>query len=594
MSYTRIGNTELTDSMHLAYSEDGINFKPLHNNTGILYPKADFNKSTINTIAGTTKRMLSPYLFRMADNRIGILAVQTDMFGDFEARGKLLFYITKNFINYEERSLISLNKDITVTNPYCEYDEVSKIYRISWMGSDGNLYENITENFKTVSIPVEIQHRKEAILNTNIKGAIPVNILRITSYEAEMLHDKLLSLENTEIEEKNYDFVTTIDKIFTSNDLKAKMLLKYQDGSLSEKEIIWNEESLSTVNYSKAGTYIIHGKPKLPYYKTELYGRADPHICQYQGRYYFTSTDDISGQKTIYIREAKSIEELFSAKDHVLMSDNKIRWAPELHMIGEKLYLFIAIGDEDVEEQWKTVQCNIYELKRDGNPIFQDDWKGPRKVLRSNGSNLYNIGITLDMTYFEVQNLSYVIWAQRQITKDMGAGTSDLYIATIDKRNPYQLTSEPICILRPRYGWDRINAAVDEGPYIIQKNGKVYLTFSGSSVSNTYCVGLLEAYMNSDLLDPQNWNELGYPILQTESIEGEFGPGHSSFVIDEGGNDLFVYHTMSADGIRSSHVRRMHWAKDGTPVLDMTQEREVKQEYCTVNGRIIVEKYREK
>lgn len=78
------------------------------------------------------------------------------------------------------------------------------------------------------------------------------------------------------------------------------------------------------------------------------------------------------------------------------------------------------------------------------------------RVRKQDGSYLYEDGITLDMTYFEVNGVSYVCWAQREMTNDRGFGTSDLYIATIDKQNPYQLTSDPTCILRPQYGWDRL------------------------------------------------------------------------------------------------------------------------------------------
>lgn len=113
------------------------------------------------------------------------------------------------------------------------------------------------------------------------------------------------------------------------------------------------------------------------------------------------------------------------------------------------------------------------ELKEGGNPTVKEDWKEAVQVTRADGSALYTGGITLDMTYFEQDGVHYLCWAQRAINPN---GTSDLWIATIDPNNPYQITSEPVCILRNQYGWDRVDTTVDEGPFIVKNNGKIYMT----------------------------------------------------------------------------------------------------------------------
>ena len=41
-------------------------------------------------------------------------------------------------------------------------------------------------------------------------------------------------------------------------------------------------------------------------------------------------------------------------------------------------------------------------------------------------------------------------------------------------------------------------------------------------------------------------------------------------------------------GTRSATVRRVHWAPDGSPVLDMTADQELKEEYRTVTGTVTV------
>lgn len=58
----------------------------------------------------------------------------------------------------------------------------------------------------------------------------------------------------------------------------------------------------------------------------------------------------------------------------------------------------------------------------------------------------------------------------------------------------------------------------------------------------------------------------------------EQGPGHGAFTTDEDGNTLYVYHTwgngVGGDG-RDARVRRVQWAADGRPLLDMTRDEEV-------------------
>ncbi len=564
MSYTRSGVSEaLGQSMHLALSQDGTDYTALHNNTGIYFAKADLPDFG----AGTTKTMVTPYLFRMADKKIGVIAVQND--------GKVLYAVTEDLMEYEDK-VIDLHTSTSVSAPQCEYNGTE--YIITWQGSDGKLYQNTTKDFVTISNPEEISSRTDISVTANITNAVPCNVLPVTKKEAAALRSKLSPLENTGVEEKDYSFSVQTGGSLSEEDMKSTITAKYNDGTTDEIPIEWD---MSAVDYSKEGTYKITGKAKLTEYPV-LNGRADPVIYKYKDKYYFIATGETQNQSQICIREADTPAGLFQAQDHEIVANvGKPRWAPELHEIGGKLYILYAIGDV-----WSQVQSHIMELKEGGDPTVKEDWKEPVRVTKKDGSNLYDEGITLDMTYFEVDGIHYLSWAQRKIQG--GNGTSDLWIATINPENPYQLTSDPVCILRCQYGWDRTGTTVDEGPYVIQRDGKVYMTFSGSSVSNTYLVGLLTAEQGADLLDAANWKETGYPILTAESVAKEYGPGHSCFSVDEDGRPIFVFHMKPNGGTRSATVRRVHFGPDGAPVLDMTIDKELKAEYRNVEGKVRV------
>ena len=69
-----------------------------------------------------------------------------------------------------------------------------------------------------------------------------------------------------------------------------------------------------------------------------------------------------------------------------------------------------------------------------------------------------------------------------------------------------------------------------------------YLTYSASETGAAYCMGMLTADENSDLLDPKSWTKERYPVLRTDESRGIYGPGHNSFTEDEEGNPIMVYH----------------------------------------------------
>ena len=52
------------------------------------------------------------------------------------------------------------------------------------------------------------------------------------------------------------------------------------------------------------------------------------------------------------------------------------------------------------------------------------------------------------------------------------AGISSIYIATIDPSNPTQLTSTCSVITVPEYVWELERYKVNEGPAVLQKDGK--------------------------------------------------------------------------------------------------------------------------
>ena len=109
-------------------------------------------------------------------------------------------------------------------------------------------------------------------------------------------------------------------------------------------------------------------------------------------------------------------------------------------------------------------------------------------------------------------------------------------------KTPTKLKTQQFLLTTPDYDWERIGFWVNEGPAILKKNGKIYLAYSASATGSCYCVGMLTAEKDADLLDPRSWMKERTPVLKTDPVKGIYGPGHISFATSSDGKDIMVYH----------------------------------------------------
>ena len=148
LCYTRepqddmIYSNRLAFSMHLAYSEDGKDFSALNHNSGVLFARATENEDkTLNA-----KSLKCPFIFSMEDGLYGVVAVRTDAEGenDIESKGKILFFTTADFLQYDEIGLIDLHTDNYVQDVACVYDPAAKKYLVYWRDEQQRWYRNET------------------------------------------------------------------------------------------------------------------------------------------------------------------------------------------------------------------------------------------------------------------------------------------------------------------------------------------------------------------------------------------------------------------------------------------------------------------
>lgn len=167
-----------------------------------------------------------------------------------------------------------------------------------------------------------------------------------------------------------------------------------------------------------------------------------------------------------------------------------------------------------------------------------------------------------------------------------------LYIAKINEKEPWKLTSEPVLLSRPLYGWENVSGTINnEGPYALIRDGKVYLTYSGGSANGyTYALGMLTADGKDDLTNPSAWTKSITPVLTFRSVEGEYGPGHNSFFTNDLGDIMIAYHAETGlhEHLRCDGIRRVHFRKDGTPYFQMSAEEDLSTKKCKM--KVIIQR----
>lgn len=292
--------------------------------------------------------------------------------------------------------------------------------------------------------------------------------------------------------------------------------------------------------------------------------RADPQVMLHDGWYYLTAT--VPEYDRIELHRARTLDGLSTAESKVIWNMHPKGpmgshiWAPEIHFIGGKWYVYFTAGE--AEHIWNI---RLYVLENSSPNPLEGEWteKGQLKVNWES--------FTLDATTFEVSGTRYLTWAQSE--RDPKVKGTNIYIAKMD--SPWSITGEQIAISKPELPWERIGHAVNEGPAVMQKNGQIFLTYSASATDANYCLGLLTADVNANLLDRKSWKKSPDPVFKSDPATSQYGPGHNCFTTSPDGKiDILIYHDRNYEkikgdplknGDRATRAQVIQWRPDGTP-----------------------------
>jgi len=288
----------------------------------------------------------------------------------------------------------------------------------------------------------------------------------------------------------------------------------------------------------------------------------DPWVASANGYFYLMVTTG----RNLKIWKTRNMADLRSAESKVVWQPpatgpySRDIWAPELHFLNGKWYIYFA-ADAATNETHR-----IYVLEGCATDPLSCSWSMKGKVTDATDR------WAIDPNVFQSGGKTYLLWAGWPGGAD---GTQNIYIARLS--NPWTVESKRAQIAAPQYKWEKVGDSpnrnfhldVNEGPEALIRNGRIFIIYSASACwTDAYALGMLTAKEGSNLLDPKSWVKSPSPVFSAGA--GAYSPGHNGFFQGSDGKDWIIYHANSRPGqgcgdTRNPRAQPFGWKPDGTP-----------------------------
>lgn len=304
-----------------------------------------------------------------------------------------------------------------------------------------------------------------------------------------------------------------------------------------------------------------------------LYRGQDPFVVRHSdGFYYYCESHNDS---SIRIWKSDRLTDRGSSKivwyPPVTGWNTSEVWAPELHFLQNKWYIYYAADSGDNKDHRSGV---LESVTADAQGQYIDRgqlYTGDEYATKTNNR------WAIDATPLEMNGKLFLLWSGWFGEDD---DVQSLYIAPM--ANPYTVSGNRIRLANnDDFQWERVTCShtgrrdrefdhrgLNEGPQILKNEGKIYLIYSCSgSWERNYKLGQLSLTEGKDPLEPANWTKKSLPAFS--GSETVFAVGHASFTKSpDGTEDWIVYHSKIDTMLgweRDVRIQKFGWNEDGSP-----------------------------
>jgi GH43 family beta-xylosidase len=283
----------------------------------------------------------------------------------------------------------------------------------------------------------------------------------------------------------------------------------------------------------------------------------DPWVIRHAGYYYYTNTmgSNITLWKSKTLEGVKQASGVLVWTPPALGPNSTDIWAPELHFLAGKWYLYYTATDK---AQAGDATRAVFVLENASPDPTLGTWTDKGRV------NTHYPG--LDGSVFTHGSQQYFLYSAYD------GPQSVLAIAPLI--NPWTIdAAHETIIARPTLVWEKGGGRqILEGPeFLAGKKGQLFIVYSASACwDDNYSLGMLTARPGTDPLRADSWVKSPQPVFHPSAATGVWGTGHNSFTTSPDGRESWIiYHAKpAADGKcegRSSRAQRFTWNPDGTP-----------------------------
>ncbi|MFY7838908.1 MAG: family 43 glycosylhydrolase [Lacibacter sp.] len=289
----------------------------------------------------------------------------------------------------------------------------------------------------------------------------------------------------------------------------------------------------------------------------------DPWVYKKDSFYYYMHTlgNRIELWKTKAMSDLKNAAVKTVWRTPATGANSRNIWAPELHFIEGKWYIYYTAGSSGDLNTQRT-----FVLENAAADPFTDTWTDKGQIGDPAAAHLFSI----DGTVLEYNGKNYFLWSAHPSSTEV---KQYLYIARMS--NPWTLETARQLLSSSDYDWEKKGGTqwVNEGPQALKNiNGNVFVIYSASGCwTDDYALGQLSLKKDSDPLIKSNWTKHPFPVFSTYATNKAFGPGHNGFFKSpDGKEDWIIYHANANSGegcgdLRSPRIQKFTWNTDGTP-----------------------------
>ena len=277
--------------------------------------------------------------------------------------------------------------------------------------------------------------------------------------------------------------------------------------------------------------------------RTNVVTIGDPFVINCGDCYYMYATGfDFNG---FVVRKSQDLQNWENLGPCLDLNDSwafQDFWAPEvIYHNGKYIMHYSARRKSD-----KSLRIGVAVSNTPQGP-FVDCYNGP----------MFDFGYAAidGHVFIDDDNTPYFYYS-KDCSENIVNGVHESHIFVVKLNDDLtKVISEPVFVFAPSKSHERLfkgNTQWNEGPYMLKKDGKYYLTYSANCyATKEYCVCL--AVSNSPV---GGFVKADEPILSYKDCESDFsGPGHNAFFKDNEGNLKMAFHIHTNENA-PSHDRK--------------------------------------